>query len=254
MTIFKTSNLISFNRLNENNVVNLYTMKPYNFRKGFVDDKSIDSYYCEIENKMSKKFNKIIKPGQNHTSVVKIVNQDNINEEFNNVDGLITNLKNVALVTSLADCQGILLYDNKNKVIGNIHSGWKGTLNRIIENAINLMISVYNSSPSDIEAYICPSILKCCFEVDEDVKNLFMEKFDDIEINKLINLGKIKDNKQKYLIDTISINKLIMLNLGLKEENIVLSNICTKCNNNLFHSHRGDGINSGRNIALISLE
>ena len=96
--------------------------------------------------------------------------------------------------------------------------------------------------------------MQCCFEVDEDVKNMFINEFNDIDISSCIKKGSIKDNKQKYYIDTIKINKLVLLNHGIKKENIILSNICTKCNSDKIHSHRGDGINSGRNLSLISIK
>ncbi len=252
VVISKNLNIISFKKLDD--VINLFTFKPYNFRSTTVSQEEIKNNYKKLEDSVNYKFNYILKPIQTHTNIVKCVDFNNINDEFNNVDGLITNIKGCALVTSLADCQGILLYDRKNKVIGNIHSGWKGTLNRICTNAINLMISNYNSNPSDIEAYICPSIMKCCFEVDYDVKDSFVCNFKDIDIESCISLGEIKDNKQKYFIDTISINKQVMINLGLKMENIISADICSKCNSDFIHSHRADGINSGRNIALICLK
>lgn len=245
---------LNFKRLNDNNIINLFTFKPYNFRTNLVSNEEINNNFNKLQNDLNHKFDKIIKPIQTHTNNVLVVNESNINNEFKDVDGLITNLKNVALVTSLADCQGILLYDKEKKVIGNIHSGWKGTLNRIVTNAIKLMISNYNCNSKNIEAYICPSIMKCCFEVDSDVKDLFLDNFKDIDINSCISLGEVKDNKQKYFIDTISINKQVMINLGLKEENIISSDMCSKCNHDFIHSYRSDGIDSGRNISMICLK
>ena len=253
ITINNEKHYISFNKLN-NDVINMFTLKPYNFRSGFVSDDEIITNYNNIQRDLNHSFNKIVKPIQTHTNIVKKVDINTINDEFNDVDGLVTNMKNVALVTTLADCQGILLYDSKNKVIGNIHSGWKGTLNRIIENAINLMISDYNCEPQNIEVYICPSILSCCFEVDSDVKEMFESKFNDIDIKSCITLGEIKDNKQKYFIDTVSINKQVLLNMGLKENNIISADFCSKCNHEIIYSHRADGPECGRNIALICLK
>lgn len=234
--------------------INLFTFKPYNFRSNLVSKKELNNNFNKLQEDLNYNFKYIIKPIQTHTNNVEVVTSENIDNEFNNVDGLITNLKDVALVTSLADCQGILLYDKEKKVIGNIHSGWKGTLNRIVKNAINLMISNYNCNPKNIEAYIYPSIMKCCFEVDFDVKDLFIDNFKDIDINSCISVGSIKEGKQKYFIDTISINKQVMINLGLREDNIISADMCSKCNHELIHSHRSDGVNSGRNIALICLK
>ena len=243
---------IQFEKLNNNNeIIHLFTKRPFNFSKLTSTDK-IKKDYQEIEQFFNYNFLKIKKPIQTHTNVVKIVTNDNLDDEFLDVDGLITNLKGVALLTSLADCQGILLYDAQKKVIGNIHSGWKGTLNKIIKNAIEIMQDNFNCNPKNIEAYICPSILKCCFEVDEDVVSMFKNNFDDID--EYIFIGEIKDNKQKYYIDTVSINVKEMEKLGLLKENIYCSNICTKCHADKYHSYRNDHDQSGRNIALICLK
>ena len=247
-------NYVQFEKLNEySNICHLFTLKPFNFRKGLVSDDKIKQQYDEISNIFNTSM-KFIKPIQTHTNIVKCVTENSLNDTFEDVDGLITNIPGIALVTSLADCQGILLYDKNKQVIGNIHSGWKGTLNRIIENAVKLMISNYDCNPKDIEAYICPSILKCCFEVDEDLKEEFESKFMDININEYISKGDIKDNKQKYFIDTTLINRDVLLNMGLEKNNIVISDICTKCHSDIIHSHRKEGINSGRNISVIMLK
>lgn len=235
----------------ENNIINLFTLKPLNFNGNQITEEEAKSNYNILQKEIDYKFKKIIKPYQIHTNCVKVINENNINDKFENVDGLITNIKGVALVTSLADCQGILLYDPINNVIANIHSGWKGTLNRIIENAINLMISNYESSPANILIYITPSIDKCCFEVDEDVKNMFLEEFDCLSD---IYIGDFKDGKQKYFIDTKSINKKLLLSMGVKEENIDVSDECTMCQFNKYHSYRKDKADSGRNVAIICLK
>ena len=76
--------------------------------------------------------------------------------------------------------------------------------------------------------------------------------FTDIE--KFIRLGEIKDGKQKYYIDTVEINKRELINLGILEDNIYLSNVCTKCSSDIYYSYRVDGQDSGRNVTLISMK
>ena len=110
----------------------------------------------------------------------------------------------------------------------------------------------FECDPKNIEAYICPSILKCCFEVDKEVVDMFYENYNNIDDYVL--KGDIKQGKQKYYIDTISINVNSMKELGLLEENIHCSNICTKCHSDKYHSYRTDHDKSGRNIALICLK
>ena len=235
----------------EDKIINLFSVKPLNFNGNQISEEEAKKSYDILQKQIDYKLKKIIKPIQNHTNIVQMVTEQNINGIFENVDGLITNLKGVALVTSLADCQGILLYDPINNVIGNIHSGWKGTLNTIIENAIQLMISNYKSNPENILVYITPSIGKCCFEVDEDVKDMFLDKFNCIND---IYLGNKMDSKQKYYVDTKSINKKLLLNMGIKEKNIDVSSECTMCKSDKYHSYRKEKDNSGRNVAIICLK
>lgn len=204
---------------------------------------------CEILNLNSEK---VIKPHQTHTDNVKAVNKVEYLEE---VDGLLTNQKELVLLTTSADCISLLFYDPTKKVVGSVHSGWKGTLAGISVNAVKKMMEEYQCKPEDIICCICPSIRKCCFEVDEDVKEMFYQKYQNLEeISTIIQKDAIKEGKQKYKIDTVKINKCILKQVGLKEENIVDSEICTVCHSKQFHSYRTDKENSGRNAAIIALK
>lgn len=196
----------------------------------------------------------IVRPRMMHTNVVQAINKVKTTEELTNVDGILTSQKQIALLTTSADCISMLLYDPVNKAIGSIHSGWKGTLQGIIVNAILKMQNEYNSNPQNIICCICPSIRQCCFEVDENVKNLFYEKYKYMtNINEIIKKGQVKENKQKYYIDTVKINTQLLIKTGLKTENIIDSNICTKCKSNEFHSYRAEGKNFEVNAAIIAL-
>ena len=195
---------------------------------------------------------KIISPRQTHTNNVVVINEDNLDSELQDVDGVITKLKGIALTIATADCQSIILYDKKNEVIGNIHSGWKGTLNKILRNAIVKLVDVYRCDVQDLIVSIGPSILNCCFEVDSDVVDMFRKEFKDIE--DTISLGDIKDGKQKYYIDTVEINRRELIDLGVPKDNIITSDICTKCSSDKYHSYRAHGMDSGRNVSLIVMK
>lgn len=243
----KKDKYFKFNTLNkDNDVIHLFTKKNFNFNKNNCSTEEINKNYKIIQKDLNYKFKHIISGEQLHSNKVVIIDKNNLYDNFK-CDGFITNLKGVALVTYLADCQAIYLYDPIKKVIGNIHSGWKGTLNEIVKNAINLMIDKYNCEVKNILVFINPSIMECCFEVDTDVMLLFKNKFNNYK-------NIIFKNNNKYHINTIKINIDIMLELGINRKNIFCSNICTKCNNDKYHSYRNDGINSGRNIALICLK
>lgn len=240
------NNYYSFDILNTEGLINFVTDRSLdiNFKK-----QSREEIRMILQNISDYQFRNIISPRQTHTNNVVVIDEDNLDNELYDVDGVITKLKGVALTIATADCQSIILYDKEKEVIGNIHSGWKGTLGKILSKGINLMIDRFSSNVEDIIVCIGPSILDCCFEVDKDVVDMFNEEFTDIE--EFIRLGEIKEGKQKYYIDTVGINKKELLRMGLLEENIYLSNICTKCNSDIYHSYRGQGIDSGRNITLV---
>ena len=114
------------------------------------------------------------------------------------------------------------------------------------------MVDVYRCDVQDLIVCIGPSILKCCFEVDSDVVDMFRKEFKDIE--DTISLGDIKDGKQKYYIDTVEINRRELIDLGVPKDNIITSDICTKCSSDKYHSYRAHGMDSGRNVSLIVMK
>ncbi|MGI6778631.1 MAG: peptidoglycan editing factor PgeF [Acetivibrionales bacterium] len=162
-------------------------------------------------------------------------------------DALITNKKKVPIVTFYADCVPVLLFDSEKTVIGTAHSGWRGTALEVAGEAIRSMIENFGSSPDDIEAVIGPSIGKCCFETGEEVYNHFRER---------INWSEsfcTKAGNGKWYIDLQRIIKNSLLNMGLSEHKILVSNICTKCNKHLFFSHRGDCGKTGCMAAVMQI-
>ena len=210
-----------------------------------------DSIDCDYIN--------LIKTNQEHTDCVKIVNRKikdrepdfNLKEYFS-TDGLITDKKNLILSTTNADCILLLFFDPVKKVIANTHSGWKGTLQRISVKTVKKMKEEYGCNASDIICCICPSIRKCHFEVEKDVKDLFEKEFRDLE-----NLNDIIEEKvlnEKWNIDTVLINQMILEKIGLKKENIIDSGICSVCNSNIIHSFRVEKEGYGLNTALIGLK
>ena len=234
-------------------ITHCYTMKSnnqLNFQirdRDFFNQSSNKIYKClELKNPL------VVRPYQTHTDNVKVVRKI---EKLEDTDGIITNKKEIALITTSADCISLLLYDPVKKAIGSIHSGWKGTLKGIIVKAIEKMVTEYQSNPEDIICCICPSIRQCCFEVDEDVKDLFYNKYKELKnIEEIIKLGDKKEDKQKYYIDTVKINIELLKNIGLKEKNIIDSNICTMCHSKEFHSYRADGKDFGVNGAIIAIK
>jgi hypothetical protein len=198
-------------------------------------------------------YKNIIKANQAHTdNIVKIneLENNNIIDTGEKSDGLITNKKDIILATTNADCILLLFFDPQKKVIANTHSGWKGTLQEISVKTVRKMIAEFGCNPRDIIVCICPSIRKCHFEVDKDVYEMFYDKF-----NKLGDTTKVIEEKNnKWYIDTVLINKMILKEEGILEKNIVDSGICSVCNKDIVHSFRAEGKNYGLATSLIALK
>ncbi len=254
--VYKNKNgieYIQFKKLLDLNIKHAYTLKGEGIDFNVKGEKELecnkklfDALEIDIET--------CTKPIQTHTSKVRCVNRVMSKLELENVDGLITNQKGITLATTNADCILFLFYDPIEKVIANVHSGWKGTFQKISEKTVTKMINYYKCKPENILCFICPSIRKCHFEVDEDVKLLCESIFNFTnQVEKFIEKGKVIDGKQKYFIDTVLINRIILEELGIKKENIIDSNLCSVCNSDKIASYRVEGANFKRATAVITL-
>lgn len=220
-------------------------------------DKAIKDYK-DLCTSIGADYINCVKPCQKHTKNVKLVtNKINSNEpdfekeEYADTDGLITNNENIVLATTNADCILLIFFDPVKKVISNVHSGWRGTLQRISVEAVNKMKQEYGCNPQDIICCICPSIRKCHFKVHEDVKEPYYNEFKDLkEIDNLI--VKVP-NDERWSIDTVEINKIILEQAGLKKENIIDCGICSVCNSELIHSYRVEKEGYGLSTAVVEL-
>ena len=169
--------------------------------------------------------------------------------DYDDVDGLITNVPQMVLVTFHADCTPIYYYDKKNKAIGLAHSGWRGTSKEIAVKMIYEMKENFNSDPENLVTVIGPSICKKCYEVDDDV----LGKFNNMSIDTSEYI-KFDKNKKKYLLDIWGLNKKLLFCNGVKKENIFISGLCTMENKDMFFSHRGHKGKRGNMAAMIMLK
>jgi YfiH family protein len=169
--------------------------------------------------------------------------------DIKGVDGIITNESKVPLVTFYADCVPLYFLDPVMKVIALSHAGWRGTVKKIGAITVKKMVDEYNCNKEDILVAIAPSIGPCCFEVEEDVTTHFKNIFGKKDLEHIIK----KAEGKKYMIDLWIANKLILLDAGINERNITVTDICTKCNKDTFFSHRGSNGKRGNLAAIMEL-
>jgi len=178
---------------------------------------------------------------EEHTDKILVITDENKEEYLFDkhhthvYDAVITNLKNIPLAITIADCNAIVMYDTKNNVIANIHSGWKGTIQKIYLKTLEVMKKEFNSNLEDIICVYSPTIQKCCWKTkDKELAYGFQKYWKDIPVNEFV----YTDDEGWHHVDfTYAITK-DLINVGIKIENIINEKICTCCNVDTFFSYR----------------
>ena len=147
----------------------------------------------------------------------------------------------MALVITVADCVPILFFDPIQNAIGAVHAGWRGTANAIVKHALYKMKRNIRTDSKNVLAFIGPSAGVCCYEVSKEVAVKFENKI-------------VPYNKTKVFIDLKKENEFQLQQQGVVHGNIEISNHCTICEKQLFHSYRREGKNAGRMMAVICLK
>lgn len=186
------------------------------------------------------------------TKIAIVTDPETGRDELEGYDALITNVKGCAIGVRTADCIPVLLYDPVNEVVAAIHSGWKGTLNRISQKTVFRMKDAFGSSPEDILAVVGPGICRSCFQVGEEVVNYF--KGNGINIDPIYSWEGPKQEGMKggHHLDLIEENRLLLLECGVPATKIQVSGICTY-EDGRFFSARREGSACGRNINAIKM-
>lgn len=198
---------------------------------------------------------KIVCSKQTHTTNVRLVTEKDCGKgvlyapDYDDVDGLITNIPGILLCTSYADCVPLYFVDVKNRAIGLGHSGWRGTVCHMGEAMLKAMHDAFGTKPEDVLAAIGPSICRDCYEVGEEVADAFKEKFPE-EWRCLLSEGKAEG---KYQLDLWEANKRVLLNAGILSTHLAVTDICTCCNDKYLFSHRASRGKRGNLAAFMEL-
>lgn len=197
---------------------------------------------------------KIVSTDQTHTANVRVVTEVDAGhgitkpKQFFDVDGQITNVPGLPLITYHADCVPLFFVDPVKKAIGLSHSGWKGTVARIGANTVKAMHENYGSDPKDIIGVIGPSICQSCYEVSEDVALAFQNEF------RVSDTLIYKKQNNKYQLNLWEANYQVMIDAGMLPEHITITQWCTGCHPDLLWSHRKTGNARGSLAAFLCLK
>lgn len=201
----------------------------------FTDKEKLNLFYKEFVSDKFKKKSFIL--DQVHGD--KFYNTTELGEKILVGDAIYSNNFDEILIVKTADCMPIFFWSIKEKLIGVIHSGWKGTALGITEKLFLELNKKY--SVESIQSYLGPCIRQNQYEVGEDLKIQFPNEthqaFQEI-------------SNSKYLLD---LKKILEQNLNKHQIPIKLEDdeICTKLSSE-FYSHRNKEI--GRNLNLIYMQ
>jgi len=163
------------------------------------------------------------------------------------VDGVATEEKNLMLVSYYAACVALYFYDPQKNAICLSHSGWKGTLQDIAGASVGFMAEAFGSRPEDIMMSFGPHIGSCCFEVGDDVAEAFFSTYSWSKDSAC------RNQAGKWMLDLEAIITGSLIQKGLKKENITGCPICTRCEHEVFFSHRGSGGKTGTGAAFLMM-
>ncbi len=167
-------------------------------------------------------------------------------------DGVVTNIPGLALICFTADCVPVLLCDDANGVAAAVHCGWRSSVADILSVAVGKMCAL-GARPETVCAAIGPAISKCCFEVGSEVIEAAKAYLGGDTAGLITSKAPAPDGTEKFLLDLKGANARRLLQLGLREENIAVSDECTMCSHEKFWSHRFTGGKRGSQGALIVL-
>lgn len=220
------------------------------------DPEAVRENFRRIGNAIGVNVEDMVMSKQTHTTNVRVVTEEDRGKgvvkerDYTDVDGLVTDVRGICLVTSYADCVPLYFVDPVRNAIGLSHSGWRGTVGKIGKKTVELMTERFGSDPSDILACVGPSVCVDCYEVSEDVVEKVREAFAPALWNRLF----YKKDNGKYQLDLWKTNEEIFLEAGILPEHIAVTNVCTHCNSRILYSHRTQGDRRGNLCAFLALK
>lgn len=231
----------------------IYASMNLSYSRGDVKE-NVDENFRRFCSTVHMDWERIVSTDQTHTANVRVVTEADAGNgiirprSYFDVDGQVTNVPGLPLITYHADCVPLFFVDPVKKTIGLTHSGWKGTVARIGGNTVQAMMDHYGSDPKDIIGVIGPSICQSCYEVSKDVADAF-----EAEFRVRDNLMYKKPN-DKYQLNLWEANYQVMLDAGMLPEHITITDWCTGCHPDLLWSHRKTGGQRGSLAAFLCLK
>lgn len=188
----------------------------------------------------------LVFPDQTHTNCVAEISElpEHIIAE---TDALVSNKAGICLCVQTADCVPVLLFDPVAKVVAAVHAGWRGTVGKIVENAVKQMVSKYGTLPQNIRAAIGPSISPAIYEVGDEVVDAAKKTIPNADQTLQ------KNSSCNYHFNLWEANRQLLIRSGLNTSNIEVLGECSFSGIEKYYSARRDGVETGRMVSGIMI-
>jgi purine-nucleoside/S-methyl-5'-thioadenosine phosphorylase / adenosine deaminase len=143
------------------------------------------------------------------------------------VDAHSTSNAELTPLVMVADCLPVAVVGPGGVAMA--HCGWRGLAGGIVAKAVETV-------DADTAA-IGPGIGPCCYEVGEEV----LAEFEDLD--------GVADGR---MLDLPAVARALLQRAGVSAAES--ADLCTKCNPELFYSHRRDGERTGRQAGLVWMD
>lgn len=275
---------LSFDMLDELGVPNLFTTRYVSYdsdakdgRKGLrlavMDTDDIEEaapFVIKNRDRLARQLGSSIDceciTDQKHTNYVHVVRPEDLGPDWPGekplhrqyVDGMVTDIPDVLLTVFGGDCPPVYIADPVRGAIGLVHAGWKGTLGRIPAVAVANMTVRFGCDPQDMYAAIGPGVCRDCYEMGYEIYDAFAEQWSTADADRILSRYPAVDADGreipggKYHLDLREANLLTLLRSGIPEEHIAVSNVCTKCNADMFYSYRSGHMENEQTAMMVN--
>lgn len=219
------------------------------------DREAVEENFRRVSEALGTEYEDFVFTDQTHTTNVKRVGREDAGKglirqrDYQEIDGLITNEPGLVLATFYADCVPLYFVDVRHRAIGLSHSGWRGTVGRMGRATLDAMEKEFQTEPGEVFCAIGPSICQSCYEIGPEVAVEFEQEFPEHKEEILLE----KENG-KYQLDLWRANEVVLLEAGVEQEHLAVTNLCTCCNDKLLFSHRASRGKRGNLGAFLCLK
>lgn len=247
----------------------IYASMNLSFTRGD-DTENVQENYRRMAQVLHMDVSQMVCTYQTHTTNIRRVQREDggkgilFERGYTDVDGLVTDEKDLCLVCFFADCVPLYFVDTEQGAIGLAHSGWRGTVNGMGRCMVERMRREFGTRPEHLLVAIGPSICQDCYEISEEVAEAFRQMEANLEhrdrlLNELQEKSAypqghiLKQGREagKYQLDLWLANLLILQEAGVPLSNIQVTDVCTCCNSEYLFSHRASQGKRGNLAAFL---